>query len=205
MKDLVVLVADKDTEYALKGILGRSASLRIRADLQWDVFVHPRRDPGCLNEAHSFLQPYASAYRYAMVIFDHEGCGRDQEPATEIANEVRQRLEIHGWAGRAEAIVIAPELEVWVWTHSPHVAACLGWGAARPALRDWLQQQGHWPGECAKPPHPKEAMAAVLHEVRKPRSSAIYLALAEKVSLVGHQEPAFLRLAQALQRWFAGA
>jgi hypothetical protein len=46
-------------------------------------------------------------------------------------------------------------------------------------------------------------METALREARKPRSSAIYLDLAGKISLRGHTEPAYLRFTQAVQRWFA--
>ena len=55
----------------------------------------------------------------------------------------------------------------------------------------------------AKPADPKEATEAALCQVRKPRSSAIYLELAEKVSLQGHSDLAFLRSTRALWKWFA--
>ncbi len=202
MKDLVVLVADKNMEQTVKGLLGRSRSLGIRP-LEYDTFVHPRRDPGCLNEAHDFLRPFARSYGYALVMFDREGCGREQVEARTLAEEVKARLADNSWPDRAEVVVLDPELEVWVWSASPHVAACLGWADCQPSLRAWLAEEGHWPPETPKPPRPKEAMEAALRQVRKPRSSAIYLELAQTVSLQGHTEPAFLRFAGALQRWFA--
>ena len=58
VKDLVILVADKDLEHAMKGLLARPAALGIRA-VETDIFVEPQHDPGelqnSLNErlAHS--------------------------------------------------------------------------------------------------------------------------------------------------------
>lgn len=201
MKDLVVLVADKNMEQTVKGLLSRHQSLGI-CPVSHDTFVHPRRDPGCLNEAHDFLRPLASGYNHALVIFDREGCGREQEGAEALAEKVKQRLASNGWPERTEVIVLDPELEVWVWSDSPHVAASLDWAGRQPHLRDWLVEKGYWPIDEAKPPRPKEAMEAALRQVRKPRSSAIYLELAQTVSLQGHSEPAFLRFTAALQRWF---
>ncbi|MEJ5276988.1 MAG: hypothetical protein WHU94_13845, partial [Thermogemmata sp.] len=68
MKDLVVLVADKNMEHALKGILGRPAALHIRP-ITFDIFIHPRRDPGVLNYAPNFLRLHMAKYRYALVLF----------------------------------------------------------------------------------------------------------------------------------------
>jgi len=45
-KDLVVLVADKNMEFAVKGLLPRSQSFGINP-LAYDIHVHIERDPGC--------------------------------------------------------------------------------------------------------------------------------------------------------------
>jgi hypothetical protein len=201
MKDLVVLAADRNIEYAVKGLLGRPKALGI-CPVEWDVFVHPRRDSGCRREAHDFLRAQARGYRYALVMFDHHGSGREQEPPDRLAASVEARLASNGWKDRAAAIVLTPELEVWVWTRSPHVDHCLGWADRQPPLREWLEMQGHWPTEAPKPPDPKAALEAALREVRRPRSSAVYLCLANTVELWGHTEPAFVRFAHTLQRWF---
>jgi hypothetical protein len=201
VSDLVALVPDKNMEYALRGLLGRPLSLGIRP-ITYDVFSHPRRDPGCVNEAHDLLRPFAGEYGYALVLFDRQGSGQEQVGADMLANSVAERLSRCGWAGRCEVVVLDPELEVWVWSPSPHVDECLGWANRQPPLRAWLAEAGCWPEACPKPPDPKAAMEAALRQVRKPRSSAIYLELAKKVSLRGHAEPAFQRLTSALQRWF---
>jgi len=200
MKDLVVLVADKNMEYALKGLLSRPQALGIRP-VEYEIAVHPRRDAGCLHEAHDILRRYLSACECALVLFDHQGCGQEQELPDRLADEVRSRLMQNGWL-KTEAVVLAPELEVWVWSNSPHVAECIGWGNRAPPLRQWLADQGHWPAGGLKPPEPREALEAALREAQKPRSSALYLALAQKVSLRGHEEPAFRRLTRALGAWF---
>lgn len=41
-KDLIVLVADKDMEHALKGLLARPAALGIRS-VNADILVHPHQ------------------------------------------------------------------------------------------------------------------------------------------------------------------
>ena len=200
-KDLVILVADRNMEAVVSGLLERPQALNIHP-ITFDIFVHPRRDPGCLTGADDFLRPFSNVYRYALVLFDHAGCGREQSSPESLADEVKGRLERVGWAERAEAVVLAPELEIWAWTSSPHVPRCLGWADRMPPLRDWLARTGYWQVDEAKPRQPKNAFEAALREVRKPRSSAIYGDLARSVSLAGHIEPAFFRLTQTLQKWF---
>lgn len=66
-----------------------------------------------------------------------------------------------------------------------------------------VADKNQWPPGQAKPTDPKVALEMALREARKPRSSAIYLDLAQKVSLRGQSEPAFLLFMQTLQSWFS--
>lgn len=73
-QDLVVLVADKDMEFALRGLLSRQQALQIRR-VKADIYVHTERDPGCYLRSHEFLISMAGKYDKAIVLFDHDGCG----------------------------------------------------------------------------------------------------------------------------------
>lgn len=201
MRDLAVLVADKNMESAIRILLNRHQALGIRP-ITADVFVHPRRDPGCVNYPQEVLAPLRDTYWYALVMFDHEGSGRELMPPLEIARHVNNRLRNAGWENRSQVIVLAPELEIWVWSASPHVATCLGWKDRSPDLRAWLESTGYWPQTAAKPQDPKAALEAALREIRRPRSSSIYAELASVVSLQGHREPAFVSFVDTLQKWF---
>lgn len=198
-KDLIVLAADKNIESAVIGLLGRE-SLGIRT-IKFDIFVHRNRDPGCLHQSAQFLRNFINQYQYALVMFDRDGCGKpDSRENLEL--DVEQRLIDVGWQHRSTVIVLDPELEVWVWSHSLHVPESLGWQNQTMSLRSWMIEQNHLEENHVKPPHPKDAMEAVLKQVRKPRSSSIYLQLAQKVSLRGHLEPAFVKFQTTLQTWF---
>ena len=138
----------------------------------------------------------------AIVLFDKEGCGREASPAPELEDAVREGLRRSGWAGRAEAIVLDPELEVWAWSDSPEVAKCLGWTGARPRLREWLEQEGLWQTGALKPSDPKGAVRRVLHQTRMGSLSPALVRLARSVGLRRCTDRAFLRFCQILQRWF---
>lgn len=183
--DLLVLVADRNLEAAMRGILSRPRSLGT-SNIVFDIRVHPRKDSGCCKEGVAYLRAFARQYRHALLVFDHQGCGRENSSATELESELRAQLQAAGWKDRACVIVLDPELEVWIWSDSPHVDGELGWKQQEPDLRTWLREQDLWPEAAAKPTRPKEALEAALRVVRKPRSSAIYKALAEKVSLQMH-------------------
>src|SRR6266542_2862642 len=112
MKDLVCLAADKNIEAAVRGLLARPEALDIR-DVTYDVFVHPRRDPGCYHEAHVFLRAFRRDYAHALVVFDRAWEGAPAQEAALLEGAVRERLGTDDWA---DVVVIDPELEVWVWS-----------------------------------------------------------------------------------------
>lgn len=199
--DLVALVADKNMEFALRGLMTRHRALGIRSP-RFDLFVHPERDPGCLLKGHDFLRPFAGRYAHALVMFDHEGCGR-QAPGEELEEDLEMRLATSGWGERAACIAIDPELETWAWVDSPHVEAAMGWKGRSPDLRSWLSKTGFWPPDTRKPSRPKEAFEAALQEVRLPRSSAVYHALAQRVTLQSCTDRAFLKLKRTFFSWFS--
>jgi len=200
-KDLVVLTADKNIEFTIRGILERRESLDIRR-VEYDVFGHPGRDPGCLKGSHDYLRPFINRYDYALVVFDREGCGRENLSRIQIEKFVENELEKSGWNDRASVIVIDPELEMWVWSDSPHVESILGWKESKPCLRDWLKEMKFLDEGQIKPGRPKEAMEKVLCKVGKSKSSKIFHRLSQKVSLNRCSDLAFSKLKNVLQRWF---
>ena len=201
-KDLVVLVADKNIEFAVKGLLSRPRALGVRP-ITSDLFVHPYRDPGCLLDGHSFLRPLVNRYLYALVIFDREGCGRERLSREELEQQVKDRLSQSGWGDRAASIVLDPELEIWVWSDSPHVDSVLGWSGRQPDLRTWLAEKGFVEANAPKPNRPKEAIQEALRLVRKHRSSALYFQLATRVSVNRCVDPSFSKFKAILKNWFS--
>ena len=204
LTDLVILVPDRNVEAALDGLLATPARLGMR-NLSFEIHVHVHRDPGCFLTAHEFLRPFAGRCAHALVVFDRIGCGREALQAEDLEQAVRFRLRDSGWADRAAAVAIDPELEIWVWSDSPHVASCLGWEGGIRELRSWMASEGLWIQEHPKPADPKRALERVLRQVRKPRSSAIYARLASSVGLDRCRDPSFARLRGILSGWFAPA
>ena len=113
-RDLVVLVADKDMQHALKGLLSRPQAMGTRP-IAHDIYVHPLHDPACARpEGVQFLSRFAAQYDHGLLLFDHEGSGCEATPAEELQNEIDRRLALSAWGERARAIVLDPELEAWV-------------------------------------------------------------------------------------------
>lgn len=204
MKDLVVLVADKNTQFTLQGLFSRNQSLRIRDISQdYDIFVHPQRDPGCYNQCVDFLRSLRGVYDYGLVVFDHEGSGQESKSREEIEADLEQRLSDSGWNNRVAVIVLEPELESWVWSDSPHVERILGWEEDSASLKNWLIEHAFLDQEQIKPSRPKEALETTLRFVSKPRSSSIYEQLAKNVGFSRCQDDSFVKLKNVLQSWFS--
>ena len=120
MKDLVILAADKDLEFALRGMLSRPEALGMRT-VEEDIFVHPEHDPACALRGVDYLANFSGQYRYGLLIFDHEGSGREATTPQELQKSLNAEFASSAWDNRARAIVLVPELEVWIWSDSPHI------------------------------------------------------------------------------------
>jgi hypothetical protein len=200
--DLVILVPGNNEREVFDSLLARAEALQIRR-IRYDIKVHPGRDPGCFHRPAEILVTYSRTTEHALVVFDHAGSGQEHRRPEELEEECQSRLAATGWGQRAAVLVIAPELEAWVWSGSPHVAKALGWRGRTPELRSWLCDRGLWPTDDPKPPDPKSAVEAALAEIRLPRSSAIYGHLAMTVSLQQCQDVSFSRFRHILRGWFS--
>ncbi len=204
-KPLLVLVADLDIENAIVGLFSRFRSLRIRElkqDRDFTVVRHRNRDAGCRTDAPAFLSQFPESYEHALVVFDRDGCGKEDRSREEIESELETELSNHGWGSRSAVVCIAPELEAWVWSISPKVAEVLGWTNRETAMRDWLVGRGQLRVGTIKPDRPKEALECVLRELRRSRSASIYRELAMKVGLNKCEDTAFSKLKSVLRQWF---
>lgn len=199
MKDLVVLVPDQKMRHVLKELLQRHQALGIRAIVA-DVYNHPQQDPGVRRGAGQFLSIYTGQYHRALVLFDREGCGQEDKTADELERQVQQQLDASGWENRSAVVVLDPELEIWVWSDSPHVTEVLGLPPSelKQLVADWTKRGP------TKPTKPKELMETVVRRANQGgMSSALYKELARKVSTERCTDRAFLRLKQTLQKWFS--
>lgn len=200
-KDLVVLTADSNMKAAVEGLLSQHQALSIR-QISFQVFAHVHRDPGCLRESHQFLRSLIRQYQYALVMFDREGCGRENLSREDLESQVENHLSRNGWPENAIAIVLDPELEVWVWGGACRVETVFGWNGKQVSMKEWLTEKGFFRDGDAFPQRPKEAMEAALKFIKKPRSSAIYLELAKTASLNRCTDPAFRKFHVFLQDCF---
>ncbi len=99
--DLLVLTADKNTQFALEGLLSRPEVLGIRPIARVRTLVHPRRDPAVLRDSHSFLRSFLGQASYCLVVFDREGSGGEDRSREELERRVQSNLDANGWQGRS--------------------------------------------------------------------------------------------------------
>ena len=182
VKDLIVLLADKDAEFSMQGILANPLRLGIRDITHKLVADRQGKDPGVFRKCHDILRSSLGLYNHALVVFDHDGCG-SQKNREALESEIEKRLAQNGWHDRCAAVVIDPELEVWVWSDSPHVPDVLGWPSTIAELKRTLEEAGYLTHGRMKPHHPKEAVNQILRLSHKRHSSALFLELAQRVSL----------------------
>jgi len=118
MKDLFVLTADADMQAVFRVIFDRPDALGIRP-ISSNVDRHVNRDPGVFGDGPEFIRrtiPKNDYHRFILA-FDHHGSGCNRPPE-ECAGTVRERLDSFTFKDRSAVVVIAPELEEWLW-HDP--------------------------------------------------------------------------------------
>lgn len=198
MKDLVLVVADKDAQYALKGALDRPEALGIR-NISFDFRMHPGRDGGVRKTGVQMLAVERARFSHGLLLFDYEGSGSEQ-PAAVLESELDGEIRT-SWGDRGKAIVITPEVDAWIWGSNNALEEAIGWKESQ-RVRDYLQSQGYSLDSHSKPLRPKEAFDSVLVKIRTPHSSALYEKVARKLSIRRCVDPSFKRLLNQLQLWF---
>lgn len=199
MKDLVLLVADKNAQFALKGALGRPEALGIRP-IEFEFRVHPGRDGGTRKTGPEVLALDRRRFQHGLLVLDFEGSGTDLPNAKALEAQLDGRLSAH-WKEAAKSIVIEPELDVWVWGADNAVEAAIEWPVGK-SVREWLRERGFAFEASGKPTRPKEALEAALRMPDLPRSSALYQTIAESIRLQRCGDEAFIRLRKKLIEWF---
>lgn len=198
-QDLAIVVADKNMDFALKGILSRPEALGIRK-IRHRTIQHSGRDGGVRISGPALLAVQERDFEHGLLLLDFEGSGSTRDDAIALEAELDEAL-VATWGNRAKAIAIEPELDSWVWGSDNLLKDVLDWKESE-AIRDWLRSRGFQFSQPGKPERPKEAIDRVMRHVHQPRSSSLYQKITQKISLTRCVDPAFLRLKAALGRWF---
>lgn len=195
------MVADKNMHFALRGALGRPEALGIRP-ISHEFRTHIGRDGGMRTTGVELLARERRRFAHALLVFDLEGSGApDEQTAEQLELALDQDLQAQ-WGANAKAVVISPELDIWLWGSDNALQQSLRWPLDEN-IRSWLQDQGFVFNAHRKPERPKEALEAMVRIHRQPRSSALYEKITSLISLRRCSDPAFGRLRDALRSWFS--
>jgi hypothetical protein len=200
LKDLVLLVPDKNTQFALQGALRRPKAMGIRP-IEFDFRSHPGRDGGVRSTGTDLLSGEHQRFKHALMVFDRDGSGSPAgQSATDLEQELDARLNLV-WGGKAKVIVIEPEVDIWLWGSENIMRDLLNWHAPE-GIRPWLAARGHQFDPSGKPTHPKDAVESLVRFLNQPRSSALYEKITSRISLHRCTDASFLRVRAVLRNWF---
>lgn len=203
-RELVILVADGTMRAVFAAFFERQFHRTLSCapfdfNPRLDLFNNPlEKDGGVHLRCHEIVRPYLNTHRRALVVLDQQFGG--ERPAEEVRVEIERRLNANGWAGRANAVVIAPELEVLLWQDNVNVERALRHQGG--SLRRLLAADGRWPEGAPKPPAPKDLIQALIRTNRAGPPVVVYSQIAKAVSTAGCVDPAFHRVRDALRAWF---
>lgn len=203
-RELVILVADGTMRAVFAAFFERQfhhvlSCAPFDFNPRLDLFNNPlEKDGGVHRRCHEILRPYLNSHRRALVVLDQQFGG--ERPAEEVRVEIEHRLNANGWAGRATAAVIEPELEVLLWQDNVNVERALRHQGG--SLRQLLAADGRWPKSAPKPPAPKEVIQTLIRTNRAGPPVVVYSQIAKAVSTAGCADPAFHRVRDALRAWF---
>jgi hypothetical protein len=200
--DLFVILEGSGDEVVLEALLKRPSDLGIRAV----TFKCERRSSAVRTQGPDIAREQRREFRYVICLWDHGGSGREQQPPSRVQGEVQARLNRNTLKGCSKALIIDPELEIWLWQDSAAIASALGVGEDRLAewLRDW--QRKHFPTQTVETlvrQQPKEALEEVIKQSGKKRTSTLYRHITAVANLnLWSGEASFRRLCRTLRRWF---
>lgn len=201
MRDLVVLCPDIRWEAVLESVLRRWQALGLPRPLNYQVHRPPgRTDGGVRALGPALLRSFEKTTRHALIVFDWHGCGDARSPS-EIETSLRETLDVH-WDGRAEVLVVKPDLEEWLLGASSH------FGRVRQlrgiSVRQVWADSGQWPRDASKPPETKALVERIFVRFQAKPSSANYrkIASAASLQLERCQSSSFHRFVTLLRSWF---
>jgi len=211
--DLVVLSSDADMKALLEQLIERGQTGRnCTRPFRWRCLRDPWRDT-VWREPHRPLAPFLEMDCPFLVVWDHQGSGRENRPPEDLESEAVRSLIAHGVSpDRALAVAFDPELEIsWrpTWPRVKQIVAgerreeppddltvLAAARRANPRLRipdDFERALG----QC-----PKELFEALIRLLRLRLSPPLYAKLGEALSLRAlKRERALARIASAISIW----
>jgi hypothetical protein len=114
MKDLLVILAGKNDEAVIRSVLSRHQDIGIH-HLIFEI-NRLGSDSKVVGYGPTLALAEKNRYRYFLCIWDHQGSGREKRmKPNQVQGIVQKSLNGKTLKGRSKALVIDPELEIWLW------------------------------------------------------------------------------------------
>lgn len=211
--DLIVLASDAEMKSLLERLIERGQAGRsCTRPFRWRCLRDPRRDT-VWREPHRPLALFLEMDCSFLVVWDHQGSGREEQRPEDLESEAVRRLTEHGVPrDRVLAVAFEPELEIsWrpAWPRVKQIVAeerreeppddsMILTAAQRVNPRLRIPDDF----EAALARYPKELFEALVRLLRLRRSPPLYAKLGERISLRAvKREPALARVANAISNW----
>lgn len=199
-QDIIILTADKNAQALIQVLVSRIQQIEKLNPFTFEVIVHPKHDPGIVINCTDYLRIFLKTHTYCIVLFDYEGCGRENLEKTDLENNIEKQLSDNGWKNRNSCIVIVPELERWMWVNETRIQELIDWEDTIN-IYDWLKNRNYTINGM-KPEQPKQAFEILLRKQGIARSSSLYSRLASCASYKNCIDISFLKLKKTLCTWF---
>jgi len=192
--ELVVLLADQDTRRFIEAVIDRGIKRRCLPPLKIEYVIDPMKDSSVVRRAHDSLRSFARRpWPRVVVIWDHDGSGRQMESPATVEDEVRALVERIGFPrDHLLSLAIDPELEV-----------LLGpvWESVLDALRDIGSRLR--PDVAFSARDPKQSLELAAIQARVKLAPHVFKEIGGRVSIPALKKTSVGgRLSRQLERWF---
>jgi hypothetical protein len=229
---LVVVFSDADMQRFVERFIERGQERGCLERFDWRSIRDSRRDPFVVRPGQCVVCQRASLpLPRLLLLWDHVGSGREEQPPTEVERGVVETLSAQGWpTGHVEAIAVVPELEIALLPVWGRVKAILAAKRSMPAPEDWrvLSRalrlvQRHRRGESlpddfceALRSNPKEVFQGLIDLLNLRLAPQLFEELGEQLSIptmkgMSSAAPGetsssnvAARVSDVLERWFPG-
>lgn len=211
--DLVVLFADQDAKLMFERVIERGQQRGCIRALRWRSLRDPRRDAAVAQDPARVLEPFFGGRSKVMVVWDHDGSGREGEPPASVEAAATRALTRRGFvAADVLCVALVPELEAVLMPLWDRVAQALVQRRRAPAPSDaavagrLARRHGVDASlglEHFKQSMPKEAWLALVVEAGRQPSARLFEELGDELSIPALKAtPAVDRVTKQLQAWF---
>ncbi len=199
---LLVLVEGINDEWVLREVLKRGRELMFTPLSEAQVEFRRHSSEVCTRGAE-IVRTVSRHYGRFLLVWDYEGSAQQARGVAPSRAQgiVQSQLNTLGMRDRAKAVVIAPELEIWLWSDLDAVAKALGQPRTQiDSLLNALAQKERLTPDA----QPKETLKRLASLCNDRADSSLYERITKQAKLDAwlREHWSFKSLVRALRRWF---